>query len=147
MPVPETGASVAWARVTGAVSGSSPLAGNSANATISSGSLAAANGVQTLTLQLEATYSLGLLAPGDSTLHLSGTIVATSSLPAVIQSIILTNGQVVLAVTNASPQSQLFSSTNLQTWSPAVATATNVSDLTIFSTPCSASCQFFRVLK
>ncbi|MBN8249007.1 MAG: hypothetical protein J0L84_16385 [Verrucomicrobia bacterium] len=57
------------------------LAGLATNKVAGASSLITAGALQTLTLQLDATYLFELLTPGDSSLSLSGQLVATRVIP------------------------------------------------------------------
>ena len=65
--------------------------------------------------------------------------------PPVIESIFTTHQTVTVSVRNGRPESQLFYSTNLATWSSISAQATNDSGCTIFSAPMAEPQAFFRV--
>jgi len=130
-------------------SGYVPLAGNSTNS-IANGAYLSSNGAtQKLVIQFNTPFTFSLVTQNDTTLTLTGQIVATNSFvaPFMISSIVLTNQSVVLKVQNATLQSQLQSSTNLTSWSPASATVSSNAGTTTFTAPMSGSKNFFRVQK
>jgi hypothetical protein len=130
-------------------SGSLALAGNSTNTIANAASLTTAGAAQKLVIHLNPLFTFTLLSDGDTPLTLTGQIVATNSFvaPFMISSIVLTNQSVVLKVQNATLQSQLQSSTNLTSWSPASATVSSNAGTTTFTAPMSGSKNFFRVQK
>jgi hypothetical protein len=127
--------------------GSLLLSTNFDNA-IATGSSFSTNGdLLRLVVQINATMS----GPDNSAVTLTGKIEATNLLsvfaPPVITGMAVTNQSFVLTVSNATAQSQLLSSTNLTTWTPA-STAINTNDgFVIFTTPMAGPRTFFRVQK
>jgi hypothetical protein len=124
------------------------LTGNSTNSVANGASLSTNGNVLKLVIQINAQFAFTLLSTGDTPLDLTGQIVATNLLaaaPLMISSIAVTNHNVVLTVENATAQSLLQSSTNLQTWLPASTTVSNYSGSMIFTTPLSGPQSFFRV--
>ena len=130
-------------------SGWVPLAGNSTNSVANGASLSSNGATQKLVIQFNTPFTFSLLSANDTTLILTGKIVATNSFvaPFMISSIVLTNQSVVLKVQNATLQSQLQSSTNLTTWSSPSTTVSSNAGTTTFTTPMSGSKNFFRVQK
>lgn len=132
-------------------SGSQNLNGYSTN-TIASGATVSTNaGVRTLTIQINTQYVFKLVSANDSSVTLTGQLVATNVIatPApVIQSFTI-NGQNVVATTgNTTAQSQLQVSTDLTTWLPASATVTtNGSGMIVFTSPIGGAHAFYRVLQ
>ena len=129
--------------------GSLALTGYATN-TIAVGSSVSTNGSkQTLVIPIDAQFVFKLLSANDTTIHLTGQIVATNAITAavpIIQSVGVTNQSVVVAAENATAKSQLLVSTNLANWSPAsFTTTTNNSGWIIFTTPMNGSHAFFRV--
>jgi hypothetical protein len=133
------------------LSGSQNLNGYSTN-TIASGATVSTNaGVRTLTIQINTQYVFKLVSANDSSVTLTGQLVATNVIatPApVIQSFTI-NGQNVVATTgNTTAQSQLQVSTDLTTWLPASATVTtNGSGMIVFTSPIGGLHAFYRVLQ
>ena len=125
--------------------GSVPLSGNFTNSTATGSYLSTNGDLLQLVVQIDATLS----GTNNSTLTLTGEIVATNSLsaspPPFILGIVATNQSLVLTVSNATVQSRLLSSTNLTTWSPASATIDTNNGLIIFTTPMSGPSVFFRM--
>jgi len=132
-------------------SGSQNLNGYSTN-TIASGATISTNaGVRTLIIQINTQYVFKLLSANDSSVTLTGQLVATNVIatPApVIQSFTI-NGQNVVATTeNTTAQSQLQISTDLTTWLPASGTVTtNGSGMIVFTSPTGGLHAFYRVLQ
>jgi len=128
--------------------GSAPLAGYSTNTLANGASLTMSAAGQKLTLHLDATYIFSLLSSNDSTLHMTGQLVATGAPPAVvIHSIVVSGSTVTLAVDNALTSSQLQGSTNLVGWFPVNATASTTGGVTTFTAPTGGPIEFFRVQK
>jgi hypothetical protein len=129
----------------GLQSGSDPMSGNATNS-VATGSFISTNGG---VLQLVIQISTTLLGTNNGVLNLTGQIVATNSLSAfaapVITGMVATNQNLILSVSNATAQSQLLSSTDLTTWSPAGATLSTNGGLILFTTPRSGPRTFFRV--
>lgn len=129
----------------GLQSGSTPMSGSATNSVANGSFISTNGGVLQLVIQISAT----LLGTNNGVLNLAGEIVATNSLSAfaapVITGVIATNQNLVLSVSNATAQSQLLSSTNLTTWSPAGATLSTNGGLILFTTPRSGPRTFFRV--
>lgn len=128
-------------------SGSIPLSGGFTNS-IATGSFIGTNGdLLRLVVQVNTTLS----DTNNDTMILTGEIVATNSLsaftPPVITGVAATNQNLVLTVSNATPQSRLLSSTNLMTWSPASSTIGTNSGFIVFTTPMSGPYTFYRVQK
>lgn len=128
--------------------GSVALNGYATNAIATGASLTNSGGTQTLVIPIDATYSFTLLSANDTTVHLKGQLVATSSVvaPPIIHSLTVTNQNVVVTVENATAQSQLQVSTNLMNWSPSSAViSTNNLGWIVFTTPMNTAHAFFRV--
>lgn len=126
--------------------GTANLTGTSVDAASTSASLMVTNGMQILTIPVNMTFTQGSGALDGTTLDMVGQIVATQPLVApTIVSITVTNQMVALTVTNAAPGSQIQSSTDMQTWSTATASAAISSELSIFTLPVSGDVEFFRV--
>jgi hypothetical protein len=127
-------------------SGTFPLNGSATNAASASSSLTTTGGVQKLVVPIDTTYPVASGALAGTTLHLTGQIVALRSVVApVITAFTVTNHTAVLTVTNATLQSQLLHSGDLQTWSTASATITNEAELIIFTSDAPGQLEFFRV--
>jgi hypothetical protein len=129
-------------------SGSTPLAGDSTDTSGTLASLTTTGNVQVLSIPVNMTFTDTSGTFDGTTLNMVGQIVATQTLlpPPIINSITVTNQMVVLTVANATTQSGVFTSTDLQTWSTQPASvATNLSDQIIFTFPLSGNSGFFRV--
>ena len=128
--------------------GTQALSGYSTNSVANQASLSTNGNVEQLVIQINTQFSFALVSPGDTPLALTGQIVATNSTaPPLINSIILTNQNVVLTVANASTQSLLQSSSNLMTWFTPGSTVTNNAGMIIFTVPVAGPHAFFRVQK
>lgn len=128
-------------------SGSIPVYGKATNFDAAGSFISTNGGLMKLVIKIDTT----LTVTNNSTLTLTGVIVATNSLsafaPPVITSVVATNRDLVLTVSNATAESLLLSSTNLSTWFPANATVSTNNGFIIFTTPMSAPDTFFRVQK
>jgi len=128
--------------------GSAPLAGYSTNTLANGASLTTSATGQKLTLHLDATYVFSLLSSNDSTLHMTGQLVATGAPPAVvIHSIVVSGSTITLAVDNGLASSQLQGSTNLVDWFPVNATSSTTGGVTTFTALAGGPLEFFRVQK
>jgi hypothetical protein len=142
-----TNSNPAFDYTTGLQSGSVELSGIATNS-IATGSSISTNGdLVRLVVQINTTFT----DTNNNVLILAGTIVANNSLsasvPPVITRMVVTNQNLVLTVSNAYTQSQLLSSTNLTTWSPASATTSTNGGFIFFKTPISGPRIFFRMQK
>jgi hypothetical protein len=131
------------------LNGSLALTGYATN-TVATGATETVNGsTRTLVIPIDATFYFKLKSANDTTVHLTGQLVATNAVapPApVIRSVALTNQNVVVAAQNATALSQLLVSSNLTTWSAASVTkTTNNSGWIIFTTPMNRPQAFFQV--
>lgn len=126
------------------------LTGYSTNTVANGATLSTNNGVLKLAIQIDTQFTFSLLSSDDSTLHLTGQLVATNATAVaaapVFQSVAVSNQSLVMTVQNATAQSQLMVSTNLTNWMPATGTTTtNSSGSVIFTAPMSGPKGFFRV--
>lgn len=131
----------------GTQKGSAPLYGSSTNA-VATGSFISTNGdLVKLVVQINMTIA----GTNGTVLNFTGKLTATNSLsaslPPVITSLLVTNHNFVLTVSNATAQSKLLSSTNLASWTPAAATSNVNGALIIYTTPMTGSHTFYRVQK
>jgi hypothetical protein len=128
--------------------GTLALAGYSTNTIANQASLSTNGSEEKLVIHINTQFTFTLLSAGDTPLDLTGQIVATNStLPPFINSIIVTNQNLVLTVANATTQSLLQSSSNLMTWFPASTTLSNNAGMIIFTVPMAGPHAFFRVEK
>jgi hypothetical protein len=128
--------------------GTQTLSGYSTNTVANQASLSTNGNVEQLVIHINTQFIFTLVSPGDTPLRLTGQIVATNSTtPPLINSIVLTNQNVVLTVANASTQSLLQSSSNLMTWFTPGSTVTNSAGMIIFTVPAAGPHAFFRVQK
>ncbi len=129
--------------------GSLALTGYATN-TVATGATETVTGsTETLVIPIDATFYFKLISANDTTIHLTGQLVATNVIAPpvpVIRSVALTNHNVLVAAQNATALSQLLVSSNLTTWSAAsAAITTNNSGWIIFTTPLNHQQAFFRV--
>jgi hypothetical protein len=131
--------------------GTLSLAGYSTNTIANEASLTTNGNVEQLVIQINTQFAFTLVSPGDTPLDLVGQLVATNlsvvSASPFINSVIVTNQNVVLTVENATTQSELLSSTNLMTWASASATVSSNSGTVTFTVPVSGPHDFFRIQK
>ena len=130
--------------------GSKALAAYTTNALAIGSTLTTNGGRQTLTIPVSAQFTFTVLSANDTKLILVGQIVATNSgaaAPLTIESIVLSNQNVVVTADNATMQSQLLVSSNLLAWAPApgVVVTTNASGEIIFTAPKQGTNAFFQV--
>ena len=125
------------------------LASNGTNRTATVGTLVENNGVQTLTIALDAEFFFSLVVDNDTVLRLKGQLVASGAPGPSNPSIVgteLVDGQLTITVSGASETSQLEGSTNLVTWTPVPGTGTAGPNGTrIYTVPASDKFQFFRL--
>jgi hypothetical protein len=129
--------------------GSESLASRGTNETATVGTLVQSNGTQTLTIALDAVFTFGLVSDNDTTLRLSGQLVATSGegpdAPSIVGNEIV-DGQFRITVSGGTAQSQLEGSTSLTVWTAVQATVTPGPDGTqVYSVPVTGPFQFFRL--
>ena len=130
------------------ISGSVALNGYATNAIATQATLTSSGSTQTLVIPIDATFRFKLLSANDTTVRLTGQLVATSSAaaPPIIHFIAVTNQTVTVTAENSTEQSQLLVSTNLTAWLPASATTTtNNLGWIIFTTPLNGPKAFYRV--
>ncbi len=127
--------------------GTLALSGYSTNTIANQASLSTNGNVEQLVIHINTQFTFTLLSSGDTPLDLTGQIVATNLPAPFINSIIVTNQNVVLSVENATTQSQLLSSSNLVTWSSASATVSSNAGMIIFTVPTAGPRAFFQVQK
>ena len=131
--------------------GSLALDGDSTNTIVGQATISTNAGVRTLSFPINTTFVFTLLSPDDSSVHLTGQIVATNSISGavtvpIIHSLTITNQNIMVAAENATAQSQLLMSSNLTSWLPASVTIkTNGSGWIIFTTPMRGPRGLFRV--
>ncbi len=130
--------------------GSKALAGNGTNQTATVGTFVSNNGVQTLTIALDATFYFSLLSDNDSQLTLKGQLVATSggSQPVnpTISDVQLKDGKFQFTASNTTANTQVQGSTTLNSWAEQQATITAVDASTrTFVIPATEKFQFFRL--
>jgi len=125
--------------------GSKPLSGYSTNNIVNGATLTTSGLTQTLAISINTQFTFTLLSSGDTILNIVGNIVATSSPAPVINSIVAGKNSVVLTVANATAQSQLQSSPDLISWTPAASTITTNGTSLIYTVTVSGGNQFFRV--
>ena len=125
--------------------GTLALAGYSTNTIANQASLSTNGSEEVLVIHINTQFTFTLLSAGDTPLELTGQIVATNLPAPFINSIVVTNQNVVLTVENATTQSQLLSSSNLVTWFSPSTTVSNNGGMIIFTVPMAGPHAFFRV--
>lgn len=128
--------------------GTQTLSGYSTNTVANQASLSTNGSEEELVIHINTQFTFTLVSPGDTPLRLTGQIVATNlPAPPLINSIVLTNQNVVLTVANATTQSLLQSSSNLMSWFSPSTTVSNNAGMIIFTVPMAGPHAFFRVQK
>jgi hypothetical protein len=123
------------------------LRGISTNKIVNGATLVSASDTQTLTIAVDTEFKFKAVVDNDSSVHLTGTLVATTTAQPRITSIDVKNQSVILHVQGAGTNPQLFSSTNFIQWatrSPAQSTDTNGVVLTL---PVGGPFEFYRAAK
>jgi hypothetical protein len=130
-------------------SGTVVLSGLSTNKVVNGASLTPVSGVQTLSIQIDTTFLFTALQTNDSSIHLTGTLVATQGPqrpPGVtIGSIQLQNQTVTLQVQNATTTTSVQSSTDLKAWAPQPSSRSDSGGVATFTFNSTARNNFFRV--
>jgi hypothetical protein len=129
--------------------GSKALAGAGTNQTATVGTLVSNNGVQTLTIALDATFTFTLLTANDTEMTLKGQLVATGGAAPVnptITDVQLKDGKFQFTAGNTTANTQVQTSTTLTSWAPQQATITaNDATTRTFVIPSTEKFQFFRL--
>jgi len=130
-------------------SGSFDLNGYSTN-TLASGATVSTNaGVRMLTIQINAQFEFTVISANDSSIDLTGQLVATNAVataPPVIDSVTIDSQNVAVTTENTTAQSLLQVSTDLATWSTATVTVTtNGLGMIVFTSPVNGPQAFYRV--
>ena len=127
-----------------ALSGSQSLTGYSTNSIVQGATLTQSGSTQTLTISIQTQFTFSLLSANDTTINLSGQIVAVYA-PPIFNSLVVSNQDLVLSVQNASSHSQLLVSPDLITWTPATSTITTNGANIVYTVPITSGNAFFRV--
>ncbi|MFO1501818.1 MAG: hypothetical protein U1G07_26155 [Verrucomicrobiota bacterium] len=104
----------------------------------------------TLTIQVDTEFKFKAVSEGDSTVHLTGTLVATqqnSQEQFLITSIEIKEQQVVLHLSGAGAEPRLESSANLSTWTPRTPAKTTDANGTVLTLPLGGTLEFYRASK
>lgn len=132
-------------------SGSEPLSGYSTNRVTTGGTLISAGGTETLTIPVDAEYKFDLLSSGDTTVNVTGTLLARRSAepPFRIDGFRLADGALVLDWTAAAgTRYEIQSSSNLTSWAVlAELTPTASGAVSWTNTATSEPRQFLRLAK
>jgi len=123
------------------------LTGISTNKIVNGATLITVGDVQTLTIQVDTEFKFEALSPNDSSVHLTGKLVATKASQPAITSIVVKNQTVTLQVQGAGPAPRLDSSTNLTQWTTRNPTITPQAGGAILSLPANGPLQFYRAAK
>jgi hypothetical protein len=128
--------------------GTTGLNGYSTNTLVNVATISTNANVRTLTIPINAQYQFTLISENDSSLELTGQLVATNALPLppFIQSIVKSGQNIVVTTENTTAQSLLLTSTNLSSWTTASSTiTTNGLGMIVFTAPISGPHAFYRV--
>ena len=130
--------------------GSETLTGLSTNHVTASASLTTAAGVQTLTIPVDATFIMGLLVDGDSTVDIKGQIVATraASTPVAFSvGQVGVKSQTVTLQWNADPgqKFQILGSGDLKTWNSRAVDVTSTTSSYSWSGATAGTTEFLRL--
>jgi len=127
--------------------GTTALSATSTDAASIPSSLTMTGTVQVLTISVNMTFTNTSPALNGTTLNLTGQFVATRTVlpPPNINSLIVTNQVAVITVANATAQSQVLVSPDLNQWSTPAATVSTYSNLTVFTLSATGNQEFFRV--
>jgi hypothetical protein len=127
-------------------SNSFPLTGSATNTPGIVASLVETGGVQQLTIPIDAAYPVDSGNLAGTALQLTGQVVATRVIaPPTILSVVVANHTAILTVANATLQSEVEGSTDMETWSAIGATPSDASGLTLFARPMTGHHEFFRI--
>jgi hypothetical protein len=128
--------------------GSQPLAGGGTNQTATVGTFVDNNGVQTLTIALNATFYFSLLTPNDTALTLKGQLFAATPPPPApsITGAKIVNGDFQFTGTDTDPSTVVESSTTLTSWGPQEAVIITIDPATRnFTVTAKDKFRFFRL--
>lgn len=130
--------------------GSATLTGLSTNHVTASATLTTAAGVQTLTIPVDATFIMGLLADGDSTVDIKGKIVATraASTPVAFSiGQVGVKGQTVTLQWKADPGQKftILGSGDLKTWNSRATDVTSTTGDYSWSGATAGNTEFLRL--
>jgi hypothetical protein len=149
---PTDGSSKMAYRVTGLLNtnGVASMSGYATNNHSSMGTLGTTGNVQTLTIPVNATFLLSLLSTNDTTVVVSGNVVATRTVEATlfIQSFIYTNQTVTLLWSNAPNLTyQVQSATDLPHWRTNATGITSSSSSYSWSGPATNTSAVYRLAR
>jgi hypothetical protein len=128
-------------------SASIALSGISTNKIVNGASLTTVGDTQTLTIQVDTEFKFTALVANDSTVHLTGKLVATKTAQPIITSIVVKNQTVTLQVQGAGSAPRLDSSTNLTQWTTRNPTITPQTGGAALSLPVDGPVEFYRAAK
>ncbi len=123
------------------------LSGASTNKIVNGATLETTAGGQKLVISVDTEFKFTALVENDSSVRLTGTLVAMSGAEVRITAIEIKDQSVILHVQNAGANPTLFSSTDLKQWTqrtPAQSTDANGVVLTL---PKGGAIEFYRVAK
>lgn len=123
-----------------------PLSGMSTNI-VSDASLTSTPEGQTLTIKVDTEFKFTAFLENDSTVHLSGMLVATAPDLPIITSVEVKDGKVILRVTGTGPAPKLDGSTNLTNWTTRAPEQTTDGNEIILTLPATAPYEYYRVQK
>jgi hypothetical protein len=123
------------------------LSGLSTNRIVDGATLVSNGDLQTLTIEIDTEFTFTAIVENDSTVHLTGTLVATGTKLPVITSVELDDQTLVIRVEGTGPAPALYSSHDLKTWTPRAADQTNDASGALLTLPLSGNQEFYRVAK
>ena len=130
--------------------GSETLTGLSTNHVTAQATLTTAAGVQTLTIPIDATFIMGLVVEGDSTVDIKGQIVATrtASTPVTFSvGQIAVKGQTITLQWNSDPgqKFKILGSSDLKTWNSRAVDVTSATSAYSWSGATAGTVEFLRL--
>jgi hypothetical protein len=129
--------------------GSEPLASRGTNQTATVGTFVSNNGVETLTIALDTTFTFSVEDVLEAKLTLKGQLVATGGAAPVnptIGDVQIKDGKFQFTANNTTANTQVQSTTTLNSWGPQAATITaNDATTHTFVIPMTEKFQFFRL--
>ena len=125
-----------------------PLTGLSTNRVINGATLSA-QAPLTLVIQIDTEFTFKVLSENDSTVHLTGNLIATQSTAAqvTIGSIEIKDGKVILHVQGAGTGPRLEGSTDLVNWTNRTPTSSSDGTGTVLTLPVGGVQEFYRIVE
>jgi hypothetical protein len=124
-----------------------PLEGMSTNRIVNGATLVSTGDSQTLTIQVDTEFKFQAVVENDSSVRLTGKLVAKRTAQPVIAGMQITDGKVVIYVEGTGPEPRLESSFDLTQWSTREATRATNAGMVTLTAPLGGALQFYRVAK